>query len=168
MTNTEGSKYHLFNKDNNAGAAGHGVYKLIQDGVFHYYIDMASVNKTIEKEYGADYKIAAVEDCYIRWTFTVTEAGTYTFGSYMRLKDGKDRCCQIQIDDQAPLVMHYTISDDEVKALRDETQGLYLNWDGVEVELEAGDHTITYSFPAERTAASSWHWRTIFLTKKAA
>ena len=68
--------------------------------------------------------------------------------------------------------MHYTLTADEVKSVSDgiektETQGTYLMWDGVEAELEVGEHTITYSFPAERTASSSWHWRTIYLMKKA-
>ena len=177
MTNTEGSKYHIFNKDNNAGAAAHGVYKLIQDGIFHYYIDPNSVNKTIETEYGADYKIASVDDCYIRWSFTVTEAGTYTVGSYMRIKDNGDRLCQVQFDDQTPLIMHYTLTkaealveDKVVKgSIQDATQGSYLMWDGVEVYLEAGEHTLTYSIPSTHGEKwSSWHWRTIYLMKKAA
>ena len=177
MTNTEGSKYHIFNKDNNAGAAAHGVYKLIQDGIFHYYLDPNSVNKTIETEYGADYKIASVDDCYIRWSFTVTEAGTYTVGSYMRIKDNGDRLCQVQFDDQTPLIMHYTLTKDEalvenkvVKgSIQDATQGSYLMWDGVEVYLEAGEHTLTYSIPSTHGEKwSSWHWRTIYLMKKAA
>ena len=183
----EDAAQHFFNKDNTTGAAAHGIYKLAQgtkaDGspLYHYYIDFANVNKSIERDFGADAKIAAVEDCYIRWTFTVTEAGTYTFGSYMRLKDEKDRCCQIQIDDNNPFIMHYTLTADEVKSVSDgiektETQGTYLMWDGVEVELEAGEHTITYTLPSAeyRTDAdgkditSSWHWRTIYVMKKAA
>ena len=170
MTNTEGSKYHIFNKDNNAGAAAHGVYKLLNKDLFHYYIDLANVNKTIEKEYGAEYKIDSTADCYIRWTFTVTEAGTYTFGSYMRLKNSSDRSCQIQIDGNTPIIMHYTVSDDEVKSVQDSTEGAYLLWDGVEVELEAGEHTITYSIPdkAYCNTEASWHWRTIYVMKKAA
>ena len=162
------TQFHLYNIDGNAGAAAHGVTKLDQSGVFHYYIDMGNVNKTIASNDGDDKKIAAVEDCYIRWTFNVTEAGTYTFGSYMRLKDEKDRCCQIQIDDKTPFIMHYTLTADDLTGIKDDTHGTYLLWDGVEVELEAGEHTITYSFPTERTAASSWHWRTIYVMKKAA
>ena len=178
-------KFNLFNKDNTAGAAAHGVYKLKQgtlaDGsnLYHYYIDFGNVNKKIESIYGAEYKIAALEDCYIRWTFTVTEAGTYTFGSYMRLKNEADRRCQIQIDDKTPFIMHYTLTKEEVASVNDDaatTQGAYMLWDGVEVELEAGEHTITYTLPSAeyRTDAdgkditSSWHWRTIYVMKKAA
>ena len=64
--------------------------------------------------------------------------------------------------------MHYTL-DSDLSAIKDDTHGTYLTWDGVEVELEAGEHTITYSIPSEeyRTSTSSWHWRTIFLMKKA-
>ena len=165
---TEDAAQHFFNKDNTTGAAAHGVYKLLTKELYHYYIDFSNVNKSIERDFGADAKIAAVEDCYIRWTFTVTEAGTYTFGSYMRLKDEKDRCCQIQIDDNNPVILHYTLTADEVKSVQDSAEGSYLMWDGVEAELAVGEHTITYSFPAERTAASSWHWRTIYVMKKAA
>ena len=170
-------KFNLFNKDGNTGAAAHGVYKLSQDGVFHYYIDFKNVNSKIEKEYGAEYKIADVSDCYIRWTFTVTEAGTYTVGSYMRIKNNSDRKCQVQFDDQTPLIMHYTLTKEEANVennvvlgtIQDATQGSYLMWDGVEVTLEAGEHTITYTFPEGSTeSTSSWHWRTIYLMKKAA
>ena len=86
----------------------------------------------------------------------------------MRLKKNGDRACQIQFDDQAPLIMHYTL-DADISAIQDSTQGSYLTWDGVEVELAAGEHTVTYSIPAAdlRTTTSSWHWRTIFLMKKA-
>ena len=185
MTVAEGSKYNLFNKDNNAGPAAHGIYKLQQgnnpDGsaLFHYYIDFGNVNKKIESIYGAEYKIDSVDDCYIRWTFTVTEAGTYTFGSYMRLKNNADRRCQIQIDDQTPFIMHYTLSADDVASVNDDaatTQGAYMIWDGVEVELEAGEHTITYTLPSAeyrqdadgKDVTSSWHWRTIYVMKKAA
>ena len=166
MTVAENQKYHIFNKDNNAGAAGHGVYKLIQDGIYHYYLDFGNVNKTIASNYGDEYKIASADDCYIRWTFTVTEAGTYTFGSYMRIKNNSARVCQIQIDDQTPLVMNYTLTAEDVTAVQDATQGAYIIWDGVEVELEAGEHTITYTLPLERANSSSWHWRTIYLMKK--
>ena len=184
MTVEADKKYNLFNKDGNTGAAAHGIYKLAQgtnaDGsnLFHYYVDFNNVNNKIAKEYGDEYKIAALEDCYIRWTFTVTEAGTYTFGSYMRLKKNDDRACQIQIDDNTPFIMHYTLTADEandkytgsVQDNTNNTQGSYLMWDGVEAELEVGEHTITYSIPAEayRTSTSSWHWRTIYVMKKAA
>ena len=162
------TQFHLYNIDSASGAAAHGVTKLDQSGVFHYYIDLGNVNKTIASNEGDDKKIAALEDCYIRWTFTVTEAGTYTVGSYMRLKDNSNRSCQVQFDDQTPLIMHYTL-DSDLSAIKDDTHGTYLTWDGVEVELEAGEHTITYSIPSEeyRTSTSSWHWRTIFLMKKA-
>ena len=168
MTATENKAYHIFNKDNTTGAAGHGIYKLIQDGIYHYYVDMGNVNKSIASAYGDEYKIAAVEDCYLRLTFNVAEAGTYTVGSYMRLKNNGDRACQIQFDDQAPLIMHYTL-DADISAIQDSTQGSYLTWDGVEVELAAGEHTVTYSIPAAdlRTTTSSWHWRTIYVMKKA-
>ena len=161
---------HYFNKDNNEGAAAHGTYKLLTKDLYHYYIDFGGVNTSIERDFGAEYKIDALEDCYIRWTFTVTEAGTYTFGSYMRLKNKDDRSCQIQIDDNIPFIMHYTITAEEVTAAQDSAEGSYLMWDGVEVELEAGEHTITYSIPAAeyRTSAGSWHWRTIYVMKKAA
>ena len=177
MTSTENKAYHLFNKDGNTGAAAHGIYKLIQDGIYHYYIDLSNVNKSIEKEYGADYKIESLDDCYIRWTFTVTEAGTYTVGSYMRIKNNADRQCQVQFDDQTPLIMHYTLTEEEalvkdnvvLGTLQDATQGCYMMWDGVEVYLEAGEHTLTYSIPADHPEKwSSWHWRTIYLMKKAA
>ena len=183
MTATENKAYHIFNKDGSTGAAAHGIYKLAQgtnpDGtpLYHYYIDLSNVNKSIASNYGDEYKIDTTEDCYIRWTFTVTEAGTYTFGSYMRLKNNADRACQIQIDDQTPFIMHYTLSADEV--VNDDastTQGAYMLWDGVEVELEAGEHTITYTLPSAeyrqdadgKDVTSSWHWRTIYVMKKAA
>jgi hypothetical protein len=165
------TQFHLYNIDGKPGAAAHGVTKLDQSGVFHYYIDLGNVNKTIEAETGdASKKIAVLDDCYIRWTFTITEAGTYTVGSYMRLKDASKRACMVQFDDQTPIVMNYTLNAEDLDGIKDETHGSYLMWDGVEVTLEAGEHTLTYNFPPEdiRVSTSSWHWRTIYLMKKAA
>jgi hypothetical protein len=185
MESSPNSKYHIFNKDGNTVNVGHGVFKLAQgtkaDGspLFHYYFDVANVNKSIASNYGEEYKIASYDDCYMTWSFTVTEAGTYTIGSYMRLKNNADRRCMIQIDDQAPFVLHYTLTADEVASVNDDaatTQGAYMLWDGVEVELEAGEHLLTYTLPSAeyrldaegKDITSSWHWRTIYLMKKAA
>ena len=163
------TQFHLYNIDGKPGAAAHGVTKQDQSGVFHYYIDFGNVNKTIAANEGEDKKIASIDDCYIRWTFTVTEAGTYTVGSYMRLKDANKRACMVQFDDQTPIIMDYTLTAEDLYGIKDDTHGSYLMWDGVEVELEAGKHTITYTMPIEdlRTSTSSWHWRTIYLMKMA-
>ena len=161
FTHKEGSNYHLYTPEGNAGASANGVIKLAQDGVFHYYIDPNAAK--IKEANGGNG--LAIEDCYIRWTFTVSEAGTYTICSYMRIKNSAERFCQVQFDDQVPMIMKYTVTDADVTAVNDGTQGAYLTWIGVEVELEAGEHTITYTIP-EGAKVSSWHWRTIYLLKK--
>ncbi|MBQ8431618.1 MAG: hypothetical protein IJX28_01925 [Clostridia bacterium] len=161
FTQKENSTYHLYTPEGNAGASANGVIKLIQSGVFHYYIDPNAAK--IKEANGGNG--LATEDCYIRWTFTVTEPGTYTICSYMRIKNSAERFCQVQFDDQRPMIMKYTVTDADVNAVNDGTQGAYLTWTGVEVELEAGEHTITYTIP-EGAKVSSWHWRTIYLMKK--
>ena len=101
--------------------------------------------------------------------FNVTEAGTYTFGSYISLEDNADRACLIQINGQAPILLQYTLGGDG-SALKDADGGSYLKWVGVEVELEAGEHTLTFAAPDEDILPStaSWLLKTIYVVKKAA
>ena len=61
--------------------------------------------------------------------------------------------------------MNYQVTSDEATATADETEGAYLTWTGVELELDAGEHTLTYTIPAGLTGYSSWHWRMIYLVK---
>lgn len=160
-TKTEGSCFYLFNPESKAGSAANGVCKLMQDGVFHYYLDYGNANQYLPEGTSS----LSLRDFYIRWSFTVPEAGTYNVGAYMRLKNNIERVCQIQFDNQAPFILNYSLSEQEVAAAQDTTQGSYMIFDGVEVTLSAGEHLLTYSFPISPPNHSSWHWRKIFLIK---
>ena len=150
-------------------ASANGAIKLIAtespsavaDSVWHYYID---------KSVDADKNI---ENCYITWNFTLAEAGTYTVVSYHRLKADK-RDGKISIDGGA-IVLDFsydasTIATTDlynngksIPEICDAYSGAYLTWTGVELELAAGEHTITYT-----CTGSSIHWRDFYFLKKAA
>ena len=137
--------------------------KTATDDIFHYYLD---------KNVDADKNI---DNCYITWKFNIAEAGTYTVVSYHRLK-GDDRGGLISIDGGKVLLnFSYTASTLEtetregysgaVPKLTDDYAGAYLTWEGVELELAAGEHTITYT---QGSFAKSIHWRDFYFLKKAA
>ena len=151
------TQYNLFTVPAAAGASANGCIKLIageseaakQDQVFHYYL-----NSTLK----VDGVAVGLENAYIRWSFNVTEAGTYKIASYNRVKnDGRNG--YIQFDDQAKFEVSYDLKENFDKVV-DGYAGAYWIWDQT-VTLEPGDHTLTYTLKTE----GSIHWRTFYLVK---
>lgn len=139
--------------------------KTEEEQMFHYYIDKAlEANKNLA-------------NCYITWTFEVKEAGIYEVASYHRLKSDK-RGGIITIDNKDQFVLYYDASSIEkehrdyltketvtVPVITDEYAGAYLTWKGVEIALEPGVHTITYTMDAN-ISGSSIHWRDFYFVKQ--
>ncbi len=178
--NESKGQYHLALTDPTTvpvGASAHGVFRLKQgtkaDGsnLYHYYVDVANVKNV-------DGTAIEKEDAYIRWTFTVTEAGKYNLGFYVRQKNPDARNGLIIIDDTV-----YRVGFDltELNAgsnkwvegsnildstTENATQGSYLTMNGMEFELAAGEHTITYKLDTYKGGAS-WHIRDLYIIKVA-
>lgn len=137
------------------GASANGAHKLLTGGDYHYYIDQ---NMTGYGEAGL--QSLSLKNCYIRFSFEVTTAGTYQLYTYNRVKAADTRRGVIRFDDQTPMAVTYKVTD--LAAVRDTTEGSYLKWDGVSVYLEKGTHTFTYT----TETGSSFHFRDLYLVKQ--
>ncbi len=157
-----GNHYRYASAGPVAGKAGaNGTHSIEVDGIRHYYIE--------PKDTAGDFSTP-----FIRWTFSVPADGWYDVCFYLRLKNGDFRTSMIQIDEE-PVTeqdyLHYTLTADEVKEVRnnDTNVGTYLT--GYKVYLTAGDHTWTHRLSVldeGKTAESdnsgpSFHYRKIFL-----
>lgn len=156
------NQFFLYNPTNSEGPAAHGVTALevkSGSGVYHYYIDLKSAN-----QYNPLAEEITVENAYIRWCFEVPEAGVYKFASYNRIKT-YFREGLFQIDNGPIYDISYVLSDEKINEIKDDTEGGYLNWEGIEVALTPGKHTLTYRLTEMQ--APSWQIRDIYLVKKA-
>lgn len=155
------NQFFLYNPTTSEGPAAHGVTALevkSGSGVYHYYIDLKSAN-----QYNPLAEEITVENAYIRWCFEVPEAGVYKFASYNRIKP-YFRGGLFQIDNGPIYDMSYELSNEKINEIKDDTEGGYLNWEGFEVVLTPGKHTLTYRLTEMQ--ASSWQIRDIYLVKK--
>ena len=121
-----------------------------EDGIWHYYLDPKNVLGSNDE----------LSKCYITWTFTLPEAGTYNIASYHRLK-ADNRGGIITIDDDIVIDFSYVAKGITLADVVDKYAGAYMDW-GVSIELEAGTHTITYT----DTDTGSVHWRDFYFVKK--
>lgn len=180
---TANSSVYYYTWNDTGAASSHGGRSLSTAsdtrGVTHYYIDMGNANKALTN--GAGQKISALRDCYIRWSFTIEEAGTYDFCFNVRANSADPRYALIQFDNQ-PITESYvltwqsglTYSDsirDTYGSSDDGTNGSYLS--GFSQYFEAGEHTITFriAYHFDGTSygnTSSWHFRNIYLVKSTA
>lgn len=157
---TSTTSIYLFTLGNVTGASAHGTRKLIASesaskNIFHYYIDLGS-----SKPGGVSIDTLTTENCYIRFSFTVTQAGTYEIYSYMRQKNDT-RTGIVQIDDQRPMEISYTVTADT--DVIDAEAGSYMHWDGIQVKLAAGTHTITYKLG--ECTKTSMHFRDLYFVR---
>ncbi len=156
QTVTPNKQYHLFTNGIDTGASANSVVKLnagVTKTIYHYYIS-AGASGYADAGMGKQSNSTA----YIRFSFKVTEAGTYEIYSYMRIKSADTRLGIVRIDNQTPMEVGYSLTN----KVDDGEAGAYMHWDGATVYLEAGTHTLTYQLPS----GSSWHFRTLYFVKK--
>lgn len=142
------------------GGSANGVTKLtasespasVQEQVYHYYINKAAT--------ASDFVSSLpIEECYIRWSFTLPESGVYKVASYHRIK-ADSRSGFVHFDNGSKYRLEYSISQNQYFWLADQYAGAYWVWDQT-FELAAGTHTLTYTDDDNH----SIHWRDIYLVK---
>ena len=161
------TRFDLSTVPESGNSSAMGVIKLLpsespagtEEGIYHYYIDKNSGGSKAHNGGNA----LTWDQVYIRWTFTVEEAGTYKVASYHRIK-ADSRSGLIQFDDQDPVLISYELSVDKFDEVNDGYAGAYLYWEGFTVELAAGVHVLTYKLDPD-AGNLSIHWRDIYLTK---
>lgn len=161
------TRFDLSTVPESGNSSAMGVIKLLpsespagtEEGIYHYYIDKNAAGSKAHNGGNA----LTWDQVYIRWTFTVEEAGTYKVASYHRIK-ADSRSGLIQFDDQDPVLISYELSVDKFDEVNDGYAGAYLNWEGFTVELASGVHVLTYKLDPD-AGNLSMHWRDIYLTK---
>ena len=180
------SVYYYTWEDTGAVSAHGARYLASSDnrGIRHYYFDPGNANKSI----GTDGPQLALKDCFMRWEFTIEEAGTYDVCFNIRASATDKRYALIQIDD-SPLSESYILTweldkgadnkyvyTEEMRDTFDKndennkgTNGSYLTGFSLTFE-EPGTHTITFRVPYRPDGThfggtGSWHFRNIYMVK---
>jgi hypothetical protein len=168
--NTKDNQYHLSTIPASTESSANGVIKLrcpakeSQTGydseIYHYYFNPGAEGCMAQN---GGQKLSC-DQMYMRWTFEVTEPGTYKVASYHRVKkDTNTRNAYIQFDNEEKFLLEATISESRVNQVNDGLAGAYLIWGNFEIELSAGKHTITCT--ADENVNLYIHWRAIYLCK---